>query len=64
MARNYGTKSSQECMEDHSVFFEVEEIMNTLNTSFMLSHQTIVDAEVVYLKLKTKSKTTTTKKSD
>lgn len=56
MALNYGTKSCQEFMEDHSVFFGVEEIMNTLNMSFMLSHQTTMDAEVVYLKLKTKTK--------
>lgn len=38
MALNYGTKSCQECMEDHSVFFEVEEIIHTLNMSFTLSH--------------------------
>lgn len=32
--------------------------MHTLNKSFMLSRQTTMDAEVVYLKLKTKNKTT------
>lgn len=58
MALNYETKSCQEFMEDHWVFFEVEEIMHTLNKSFMLSRQTTMDAEVVYLKLKTKNKTT------
>lgn len=44
-------------MHGRSVFFGVEEIIHTLNMSFMLSHKTIMDAEVVYLKLKTKNKT-------